>query len=275
MNASARYLKNPDALPVMPEVAVQLMRSLEREDTSMQEVAALIERDPSLAVKVLRVANSAGVGAQREVANLRDAANLLGMRRLRGLSLAACVSNMFPKDGQFDRPRFWRHGLATAGHAKVLAGLCDIDPDTAYIAGLVMRIGRVLMLMVEPEIVARCDELNDSPDSLIGHEIEWLGCSHLEVSAALAKRWDFPSEIVDALVAARDPLVTLPFSALGAVLRLASTLADAGDLQLAEVDTLVAMQPELMARMGLSAEDLVEYLQPWDSLTLGVDQLLS
>ena len=74
---------------------------------------------------------------------------------------------------------------------------------------------------------------------------------------------------------ARDPLATLPFSALGAVLRLASTLADAGDLQLPEVDTLVALQPELMARMELSAEDLVEYLQPWDSLTQGVDQLVS
>lgn len=275
MKASDRYLQNPDALPVMPEVAIQLMRTLEREDTSMNQVAALIERDPSLAVKVLRVANSAGVGAEREVANLRDAANLLGMRRLRGLSLAACLSNLFPKDGQFDRPRFWRHALATAGHAKVLAGLCNIDPDTAYIAGLVMRIGRVLMLMVEPEIVARCDDLNDSPDSLIGHEIEWLGCSHLEVSAVLAERWNFPSEIVDALVAARDPLTRLPFSALGAVLRLSSTLADAGDLQLAEVDTLLAKHPELMARMELSAEDLVEYLLPWDSLTMGVDQLLS
>lgn len=275
MNASDRYLQNPDALPVMPEVAVQLMGTLERDDTSMNDVAALIERDPSLAVKVLRVANSAGVGAEREVANLRDAANLLGMRRLRGLSLAACLSNLFPKDGRFDRPRFWRHALATAGHAKVLAGLCDIDPDTAYIAGLVMRIGRVLMLMIEPEIVARCDELNDSPDSLIIHEIEWLGCSHLEVSAALAKRWNFPNEIVDALVAARDPLATLPFSALGAVLRMSSTLADAGDLQMAELDTLVAMQPELMKRMDLSADDLVEYLVPWESLTLGVDQLLS
>ena len=275
MNASNRYLKNPDALPVMPEVAAELMRTLEREDTSMGEVAALIERDPSLAVKVLRVANSAGVGAQREVANLRDAANLLGMRRLRGLSLAACVSNMFPKDGQFDRKRFWRHGLATAGHAKVLAGLCNVDPDTAYIAGLVMRIGRVLMLMVEPEIVARCDDLNDAPDSLIGHEVEWLGCSHLEVSAALAKRWNFPNEIVDALVAARDPLAAFPFSPLGAVLRLASTLADAGDLQLAEVDTLVSVQSELMARMDLDAEDLVERLLPWDSLTMGVDQLLA
>jgi HD-like signal output (HDOD) protein len=275
MSASNRYLQNPDALPVMPEVAIQLMRSMERADTSMNEVAALIERDPSLAVKVLRVANSAGVGAQREVANLRDAANLLGMRRLRGLSLAACVSNMFPKEGKFDRPRFWRHALATAGHAKVLAGLCNIDVDTAYIAGLVMRIGRVLMLMVEPEIVARCDDLNDSPDSLIGHEVEWLGCSHLEVSAALASRWSFPSEIVDALVAARDPLATLPFSPLGAVLRLSSTLADAGEMQLAEVETLVAMQPELMARTGLSAEDLVEYLLPWEALTVGVDQLLS
>jgi len=275
MNASDRYLHNPDALPVMPELAMRLMRTLEREDTSMSEVAALIERDPSLSVKVLRVANSAGVGAQREVANMRDAANVLGMRRLRDLSLAACVSNLFPKDGQFDRPRFWRHGLATAGHAKVLAGLCGIDPDTAYIAGLVMRIGRVLMLMVEPEIVARCDELNDSPDCLIGHEIEWLGCSHLEVSAALAKRWNFPNEIVDALVAARDPLSAVPFSVLGAVLRLASTLADAGDLQLAEIDTLVAMQSEVMARLDLSADEVAQHLLSWETLTLGVDQLLS
>jgi HD-like signal output (HDOD) protein len=275
MNASDRYLHNADTLPVMPETATQLMRTLERDDTSMTEVAALIERDPSLAVKVLRAANSAAVGAQREVANLRDAANLIGMRHLRDLSMAACVANIFPKDSTFDRERFWRHGLATAGHAKVLAGLCDIDPDTAYIAGLVMRIGRVLMLMVEPEIVARCDELNDSPDSLIGHEMEWLGCSHLEVSAALAKRWNFPKQIVDALVAARDPLGTLPFSALGSVLRLASTLADAGELQLPEVETLLATQPELIARLELSASDLVENLHPWDSVTLGVDQLLS
>jgi HD-like signal output (HDOD) protein len=275
MNASDRYLQNPDALPVMPELALRLMRTLEREDTTMAEVAALIERDPSLSVKVLRMANSAGVGAQREVATLRDAANVLGMRRLRDLSLAACVSNLFPKDGQFDRPRFWRHGLATAGHAKVLAGLCKIDPDAAYIAGLVMRIGRVLMLMVEPEIVARCDDLNDSPDSLIGHEIEWLGCSHLEVSAALAKRWNFPKEIVAALVAARDPLAAAPFSVLGGVLRLSSTLADAGDLQLAEVDTVVTMHAELMARLDLSADELAQHLLPWDSLTLGADQLLS
>jgi HD-like signal output (HDOD) protein len=131
------------------------------------------------------------------------------------------------------------------------------------------------MLMVEPEIVARCDELNDSPDCLIGHEMEWLGCSHLEVSAALAKRWDFPKEIVDALVAARDPLAAEPFSVLGGVLRLASTLADAGDLQLAEVDTLVSMHSELMTRLDLSADELAQLLLPWDSLTLGVDQLLS
>jgi HD-like signal output (HDOD) protein len=221
------------------------------------------------------VANSAAVGAQREVASLRDAANLIGMRHLRELSLVACVANIFPKNVRFDRQRFWRHGVATAGHAKVLARLCNIDPDSAYLAGLVMRIGRVLMLLVEPEIVARCDDLNDSPDTLIGHELEWLGCSHLEVSAALAKRWSFPKDIVYALVAARNPLAASPFSALGGVLRLSSTLADAGDLQLPEINTLVAVHAELMARMEVTAEDLAEYLLTWENLTQEVDQLLS
>jgi HD-like signal output (HDOD) protein len=275
MNASDRYLQNPSALPVMPELATRLMRTLEREDTTLAEVAELIGHDPSLAVRVLRVANSAAVGAQREISSLRDAANLIGMRHLRELSLAACVANIFPKNSQFDRARFWRHGVATAGHAKALAGLCGVDPDTAYMAGLVMRIGRVLMLQVEPEIVARCDDLNEAPDSLIDHELEWLGCSHLEVSAALAKRWNFPKDIVTALVAARNPLTALPFSALGTVLRLSSTLADAGDLKLPEIDTLVTVHSEMMARMELTAEDLDKCLQPWDVLTQGVDQLLS
>ena len=105
--------------------------------------------------------------------------------------------------------------------------------------------------------------------------MEWLGCSHLEVSAALARRWDFPDEIVAALVAARDPLAAYPFSPLGAVLRLASTLADAGDLQLDEMETLVSLQSELMARMDLDADELAGRLLPWDQLTAGVDQLLA
>jgi HD-like signal output (HDOD) protein len=258
----------------MPELASRLLRSLARDDLSLAELAGLIARDPSLATKVLRLANSARFGTQREVASLRDAANLIGLRGLRDLTLAACLAGMFPPSTGFDRARFWRHGVATAGHARVLAPMAGIDPDEAYLAGLLLRTGRLLMLQVHPAQVARIDALADQPDSLIGHERALLSCSHAEVSAELARRWRFPSPLAQALAAAADPLAAQPFATMAGVVRLASTLADAGDLGLPELDTLLAVQPALVERLALDPTQLAETLLPYEVLTIGVDQLL-
>jgi predicted trehalose synthase len=65
------------------------------------------------------------------------------------------------------------------------------------------------------------------------------------------------------------------FSPLGGLVRLASTLADAGDLALPELETLLATHAALMARLALDTQRLADELMPWEVLTLGVDQLLA
>lgn len=269
-----RFFANPAALPTMPELATRLLKSLERDDLSMLALANLIGRDPSLAAKLLRLANSAHYSRQRTISTLRDAVNLLGTRTVRDLALAACMAGLFVERGGFDRVRFWRHALASAGHSRVLAGLTGLDADEAYLAGLVARTGRILMLIAEPELVARTEALAQESDSLIGHERALLGCSHLQVSAELARRWNFPLAVCAAIDAAADPLAAQPFVPLGAVLRMASVLADAGERELPELETLLDKQPLLVQQFGLDAQRLERELLPFEALALAADQLM-
>jgi HD-like signal output (HDOD) protein len=260
----------------MPEVAHRLLKSFDREDLGMQELADLIGRDQGLSAKLLRLANSARYSPRHTIASLQDAATSIGLNSLRDLALAACVAGAFPTTQAFDRMRFWRKCLATAGHARVLAQGSDLDPDSAYLAGLLMRTGELLMLMQDPEAIAEAEEAAHLPDSLLDHEMRLLQCTHLDVSAELARRWKFPDELVRALSAAADPMASKPFCPLGGVLRLASVLADAGDMGLDPMATLQEFQPELVHHMhfDLNADWLASHLASYESLTSGVDQLL-
>jgi HD-like signal output (HDOD) protein len=274
MESIAPYFQNAAALPVMPELLTRLLRSLSRDDLMLSELANLIGRDQSLSVKVLRLANSASFGPRQAVGSLRDASMLIGLRGMRDLALAASMSGMFSSQVKFDRKAFWRHSVATAGHARTVANVCGLDADVAYLGGLVLRIGRVLMLGVHPEAVAATEAEAVEPDTLMACERARLGCTHAQVSAGLAERWHFPEELILALGAAQAPLSTEPFSALGGVLRLASTLADAGERRLPELPTLQALHAPLLARLGIDETALGDALLPFDALTISVDQLL-
>jgi len=269
-----KYFSNTASLPSMPEVAHKLLRSFDDDTLGLGTLADLIGQDQSLTVKLLRLANSARYSPRQAIGTLQDAAQMVGLQSLRDLALAACVAGAFPATIGFDRLRFWRQCLATAGHARVLALSCDLNPDEAYLAGMVLRTGELLMLMHEPAQVAQAEALAHLPDSLMDHELSLMHCTHAAVSAELARRWRFPAHLVDALAAAADPLERKPFSRLGAVLRLASVMADAGDRGLPAVATMLETQGPLVAHLGLDLDWLGQHLAPYDALTQGVDQML-
>jgi HD-like signal output (HDOD) protein len=269
-----RFFVNAAALPTMPEVAHRLLLTFDRADLRMAEVADLIAKDQGLSVKLLRMANSARYSPRETVTTISDAAHAIGLNSLRDLALSACVAGAFPVIEGFDRLRFWRQCLATAGHARLLAGACGLDADTAYLAGMVLRTGELLMLMVEPDAVALTELRAQAPDSLMDHQRSVMRCTHAEVTAELARRWRFPKLLVDGLRAAADPMACHPFSRLGGVLRLASVMSDAGERGLPAVGTLLETQGDLVEHLHLDLDWLASHLAPHAALTAGVDQLL-
>jgi HD-like signal output (HDOD) protein len=261
-------------LPAMPEVAQRLLRSFERDDLSLTAVAELIGKDPSLSAKVLRLANSARYSPTRTVSSLNDAAASLGMRSLRDLTLAACFSTAFPDVRGFDRLAFWRGNMALAVYAQTLARALDVDEDAAYIAGLTLRTGEVLMLMVDADVALDLQKQSVAIDSRIGIETAMLGFSHPQVSARLASAWRFPAEIVAAFEAAVDPLEAKPFSRLGACMRLASTVTDARERGVDAGEALQAAQAGLVEHLKLDLAWVAAHLPAHALATAGVEALL-
>jgi len=241
-------------LPTMPEVATRLMRTFGDENASLGSLVELIGQDAALAAKVLRLANSARYSPAQSVANLRDAAAALGTTTLRNLTMAACVTGAFPPSPGLDRTRFWRHGMATAHHAVLLASAAGIDTETAYLAGLMLRSGQLLMVMADAATVIDIEGHVTEPGSRFGWEAARLACTHSDVSAELARRWKFPATLVQAFAAAAEPMERQPFSKLGAVLHLAEVLADAGELQVAPREALQTAAPGLVAHLRLDLD---------------------
>lgn len=273
MSRIDRFFTHANQLPALPEVALRLLDCFRREDVSLVELSELIARDSALAARVLRLANSARYGNRRRVAHLPDAAALIGLNGLRGLALAAALVDVFPRPRGFDRQRFWRQNLATAGNARSLALVLDHDAALAEVAGLLLRSGQVLMLMTEPGQVALVESLSGRPDSVFALEREHFGCTHAEVSAELAARWHLPLELVDALYTAGNPLAAEPFSALGGLLRVASVLADAGEDGLDRAQAATLAQPALLARLGLGADVLQARLTAHELLVAPADEI--
>lgn len=273
MSRIDRFFVHANSLPALPEVAHRLLETFRREDVSLVELSELIAQDTALAARVLRLANSARYGARRRVAHLPDAAALIGLNGLRGLALTACLVDTFPRPRGFDRQRFWRQNLATAGYARAIASLIDEDAAMAEVAGLLLRSGQLLMLMAEPGAVALVESVAGAPDSIFSAEREHFGCSHAEVSAELAARWHLPLELVDALFTAANPLGAEPFSPMGAILRVASVLTDAGEDNLDRIDAVRLWQAPVLAKLKLTPEVLVVRLPTHDALTAAAAEI--
>lgn len=274
MDRNDPFLAQASALPAMPEVAQQLLRTLDRDDVAIGDVAALVARDPAIAAKVLRLANSARYAPSRSIDTLADAAHCLGLRTLRDLSLSAALAGALPHPAGLDRPAFWRLSLATGGYAQVLAQALDADPEVAYLGGMMLRLGQLLMALAMPERLAEVRSRATVVDSRIGYDQACLGRAYPQVTAALARHWQFPPALCEAFDAATAPMDARPFSRLGAVLRLAAVVAESRERHEPVAESLSALHGGLVAHLQLDLTWLDAHLPEHAMVTGGAEALL-
>lgn len=270
----APFVQRACTLPAMPEVAHKLLKSFDRDDLPLPEIAGLIGRDQALAAKVLRLANSSRYSPSHTVTSLNDASASLGMRTLRDLTLSASMVGAFPAMQGFDRLGFWRGTLAVAAYAQPIARALDLDEDMAYLGGLMLRTGQLLMWMVDPERAQQAARQSEELDSRIGFEAVHFGVAHPEVTAELARHWQFPTVLVEAFRASTQPMEARPFSRLAAVLRLASVVADCRESGRSVTEGVLSTHGDLIVLLGLDLGWLEQHLPVHDLAVSGVDALM-
>lgn len=225
-------------LPSMSEVAHALIQSLNDDNASVSQVRDLIGKDPALSAKLLRLANSAQFGLPRGVGTLDDAITMVGMSKVRTLALGACLSESFPSLPDLDRGEFWRSSMACAGYAQWLAVRLNIDGQLAWLTGMMLRLGELLIAQADPGTLHEIEKLPHIPGVRWQREQRLTGFTEGQITAELARRWNFPMQIVQALQRSADPITEQAFSRLGAIVHLAGLLAEEPHRDASAVDIL-------------------------------------
>ena len=197
-----------DRLADMSPVRSQLLQCLAQEDPDLSKLVQWVEKDPVIAARVLRVANSPFYGLAHEVDSIAHAVSLVGLRSLQSMALAVAVMEQFkPTDPrlQSTHQEHWRHSVAVAVCTQALARRAHIAVDTAFSAGLLHDLGHFVMLSIDPqrhsEVQVRMRQASTANGSrtitqlkLEAEQAVW-GFDHCQVGDMLAQRWQLPASL--------------------------------------------------------------------------------
>jgi putative nucleotidyltransferase with HDIG domain len=182
-------------LPVLPKAASRLLRTSEA-DTSAAELEQLASADQVLAGRLIGAANSARYGSRFAITRLGEAVLRMGVPAARQVLLASCMAGLFASK---PLQNLWEHSQMAADVASTLAGLVDIAPETAYAAGLLHDIGRLVFVSApaDRQRAELCWRTAGFPRAYA--ETLVYGEDHAAAGARLLRAWEVPNEIVGAV----------------------------------------------------------------------------
>ncbi len=249
-------VNNLDDLPSLPAVVMELLNSIDQEETDITVLAKKVSHDQALTAKTLRLANSSLFGLQVKVTTIQQAITFLGFQSTRNLITAAAVTGNFAgkQCPGFDHSVFWRHSIATAACAKVLARHVRFNQDYAFTAGLLHDIGRLVLVSSFPEEYAQAIAYQQANDCYtLDAERAVLGIDHVEAGLALAEHWNFSDTMRLAIAGHHDPgKVGAGF--LAAIVHVADAIVHALDLAQKADDMVPSVSPVAWKALNLNDE---------------------
>jgi putative nucleotidyltransferase with HDIG domain len=198
---------NLDSLPAMPLVAQKILRlPLDTLDGETQ-LLKLVEQDPQISARLIGLANSPLFGASRKITSIADAAMMLGVNRVKSVSVGIAVMSTLNRHptGHLNIQNLWLHSL---GIALAMCALAHAMPsrdrpleDEIFFAGLLHDIGFMVLNYIDPErsdlLQSRLAAEPDRPITEIESNVIEIG--HGELGAELAQHWNLPDDIVAVL----------------------------------------------------------------------------
>ncbi|MGR9051394.1 MAG: HDOD domain-containing protein, partial [Gammaproteobacteria bacterium] len=200
-NAARAVLKKEiKHLQLIPAAAVKLLQLTNDENTRVKDLSKVIETEPTLAAKVLRIVNSAAFCLPKKITSIKHAVNMLGFSSVRQTALDQLLYYRLIRNRskqKFDQLFFWQHCLFVATLSKRIAiAIKHPDPDMVYTGGLLHDIGKVVLETYG--CVSYSDFLNslDKTDiSLIENEAAYFGLTHADMGLVFGVTWNLPPAV--------------------------------------------------------------------------------
>ena len=203
-NSLDELLNSGITLPPLPAVGVRLLRMARQpiDQIDVHKLAGMVDTDPSLALRVLKLANSSFYSPVNEVTNLGQALMLIGPQEAVQTLSYFVLSNSMPRIKDLDHfclDDFWAHSWACAMAARMLchpANGIHALPGDLYLAGLLHGVGKLALAQALPGEFDKClFEANQSGRPLHIVEREQLGYTETELAQRLLQSWELPESI--------------------------------------------------------------------------------
>ena len=199
-----KMIEGIERLEPLPASIRKLIAVVDREDTTIHQVADIVQNDPAVTSNVLRVANSGALGGRTRIDSLHAAVVRLGMNGLLDVALGGQLESMVTSAPLYDldEDELWLHAVAAAVAVQRLRAECkDVAiPPSASVAALVHDIGKLVMARFcdgsTAELLEYCEQHNVP---FVVAERKLYCCDHAEVGGAIARAWEFPEPIVTAI----------------------------------------------------------------------------
>lgn len=194
------FLSGDVELSSPPAIFMRVSQALDNEHNNAADIADIIQQDPSLSARMLKIVNSAFFGFPATVKSINQAITILGSREIRLLVMTTSVVEEFSSmpNATLDMKAFWSHSLETALFAKYLAieHPKKRQLSSAFVSGLLHDIGRLVLYTKAPDLARSAALLSNAGQlSVIEAEKSTFGFSHADIGGALLKLWQIPESI--------------------------------------------------------------------------------
>lgn len=193
-----------DYLPSLSPLTVQLIGLAADEHSSILDLSRIIEKDPGLTARLLKIVNSAFYAQREPISSISYAIMVAGFDKIRLMALNISLKDTFPlgKVNGMDYDFFWKTSLYRALIAQGLVKgsyLRDrVDSEEVFTAGLVLEIGLLLLFHLCPDPLKESFPGGDIPfEEAILWEEENLGINHRELGHLALENWHFPEQFIE------------------------------------------------------------------------------
>ncbi len=205
-------VREVEELPQFPDNIIYLQKLIGDPESEITDIARQISTDPALTADLLKLVNSAQFMLPKRVDNIVEAVKLVGMKGLRNLLYAHGTQKILGEKYR-EMKGLWDHSYRAAFYAYNLAKSFrkrkDILDDV-YVGGILHDLGQIIVASLHPDLLERivrfCKE-KDIPGKLL--ENLSVGMNHAEVGALVARKWNFPEQLVAAIRYHHEPLESL------------------------------------------------------------------
>ena len=201
-----------EKMPSLPTTVGKVIQLANDINSSAKDILTVIQMDPVLTAKVLKLIHSAFYGMSKKI-SLKQAIVLLGINTIKNLALSSAIVGQMHKSKvkikTFDPYQYWEHCLATGIASRIICKKLQTDPqavDEFFVAGLIHDIGKLVLALGMPMIYAKTLHYAKK-NSLNGveSELKIIGMDHAEVGSLLAQKWSLSEVLIDSILYHHEP----------------------------------------------------------------------